>query len=248
MAFFKLHKGANKSRSAASALGSVENLRRRARHRLIGAAVLVSVGVTGFPKLFDSEPRSLPVNVPITIIHPKNTSVSTLATIPSSPMTSMIVESEAGTRQIIPQSPAQQPPVQQLVPKYASPSNRPILSLPPPKNAAATRTATAAAVTNKDKDKAKSKSKSKSKSEPEPEDRPAKPFIVQVGNFSDFSKAHAVRVKVESSGLKTYTQIIERKNEKRVLVRIGPMKSRNEADAAAARIRKLNLSASVLER
>lgn len=247
MAFFKLHKGANKSRSAASALGSVENLRRRARHRLIGAAVLVSLGVTGFPKLFDSEPRALSMNVPITIVHPRNTQVSAFAAIPSS---TMIVESEAGTRQITPQQPSAQPPAQQLAPKYASQANRPILSLPPPKGAVRTAatTATATKADSKNKDKDKSKSKSKSKSEPEPADKPAKPFVVQVGNFTDFAKAHAVRVKVESTGLKTYTQIIERKNEKRVLVRIGPMKSRSEADAAAARIRKLDLSASVLER
>lgn len=246
MAFFKLHKGANKSRSAASALGSVENLRRRARHRLIGAAVLVSLGVTGFPKLFDSEPRALSMNVPITIVHPRNAQVSAFAAIPSS---TMIVESEAGTRQIAPQQPsAQQPPAQQLAPKYASQANRPIISLPPPKGAVRTAAATATATKADSKNKDKSKSKSKSKSEPEPADKPAKPFVVQVGNFTDFAKAHAVRVKVESTGLKTYTQIIERKNEKRVLVRIGPMKSRSEADAAATRIRKLDLSASVLER
>ena len=46
---------------------SVEDMRRRARHRLIGAAVLVLIGVVGFPLLFDTQPRPIPVNIPIEI-------------------------------------------------------------------------------------------------------------------------------------------------------------------------------------
>ena len=46
---------------------SIEVMRRRARHRLIGAAVLVLVGVVGFPMLFDTQPRPIPVDIPIEI-------------------------------------------------------------------------------------------------------------------------------------------------------------------------------------
>ncbi|RZJ51895.1 MAG: SPOR domain-containing protein, partial [Acidovorax sp.] len=46
---------------------SIEVMRRRARHRLIGAAVLVLVGVIGFPMLFDTQPRPIPVDIPIEI-------------------------------------------------------------------------------------------------------------------------------------------------------------------------------------
>lgn len=46
---------------------SVEAMRRRARHRLIGAAVLVLAGVIGFPLLFDTQPRPIPVDIPIEI-------------------------------------------------------------------------------------------------------------------------------------------------------------------------------------
>ncbi|WP_235033883.1 SPOR domain-containing protein [Pantoea sp. 18069] len=42
-------------------------MRSRARHRLIGAAVLVLVGVVGFPLLFDTQPRPIPVDIPIEI-------------------------------------------------------------------------------------------------------------------------------------------------------------------------------------
>ncbi len=74
MAFFKIrwpgqNAQASKStqRSRAGAAESVEAMRRRARHRLIGAAVLVLLGVIGFPLLFDTQPRPVATDIPIEI-------------------------------------------------------------------------------------------------------------------------------------------------------------------------------------
>ncbi len=243
MAFFKLHKGNPKSRAAARpappALGSVETLRRRARHRLMGATILVALGVAGLPRLFDSDPRPLPVNVPITITNPQrlsNPAPAASALPPAVPSHAVIVESAEGTREIAPRSaarPTAVPTPTATALSGDSPPARPVLNLPsPPKN----------------KDKEKTKSKPKSEPEPAAANRPAKPFIVHLGAFTDSAKVRAVRTKVEAAGLPTYVQIVERKQEKRTLVRIGPLKSRSEADAAASRVRKLDLSASVLER
>jgi DedD protein len=71
-------------------------------------------------------------------------------------------------------------------------------------------------------------------------------FIVQVGAFADADKAKEVRLKLERAGLKTYTQVVEAKDGKRTRVRVGPYANRAEADKAAARIKGLDLSASVL--
>jgi DedD protein len=46
---------------------SVDILRRRARHRLMGAALLVVIGVVAFPWMFDTQPRPVALDVPITI-------------------------------------------------------------------------------------------------------------------------------------------------------------------------------------
>lgn len=68
---------------------SIEDIRRRARHRLLGAVVLVAAGVVGFPLLFDSQPRPVPVNVAIDI--PDRNKVAPLvvpqqdAAVPSAP-------------------------------------------------------------------------------------------------------------------------------------------------------------------
>ena len=45
--------------------GPVEQARTWARRRLIGALVLLVVGVVGFPILFETQPRPLPVDTPI---------------------------------------------------------------------------------------------------------------------------------------------------------------------------------------
>lgn len=70
MAFFKLRsKGSpgkeGRGNVSAAPAESVESLRRRARHRLVGAAVLVLLGVIGFPLLFDTQPRPVAVDIPI---------------------------------------------------------------------------------------------------------------------------------------------------------------------------------------
>jgi DedD protein len=71
-------------------------------------------------------------------------------------------------------------------------------------------------------------------------------FIVQVGAFSDATKAREARMKVERAGLKTYTQVVETADGKRIRVRVGPFGQRAEADKAAERIRKLDLPAALL--
>lgn len=49
------------------AVDTVEDMRRRARHRLIGACLLVVVGIIVFPVLFDTQPRPVPVNAQVDI-------------------------------------------------------------------------------------------------------------------------------------------------------------------------------------
>ena len=45
----------------------MQSARSRARRRLIGAAVLLGVGVIGFPLLFETQPRPIPVDIAIDI-------------------------------------------------------------------------------------------------------------------------------------------------------------------------------------
>lgn len=71
---------------------TIDTLRRRARHRLIGAAVLVGLAIIGFPLLFDTQPRPVAVNAPITI--PDKDKVAPLRTPDAVPAAASLGERE----------------------------------------------------------------------------------------------------------------------------------------------------------
>src|SRR4051812_25254891 len=87
MALFKSRKKkVDEPVAAASPAESIEVMRRRARHRLIGAVVLVLVGIIGFPLLFDTQPRPVAVDIPIEI--PDRNKVKPLPPLPQAPVAS----------------------------------------------------------------------------------------------------------------------------------------------------------------
>ncbi len=83
MAFFKFRKGGDEQPAPAVQPESVEVMRRRAKNRLIGSAILVLIGVIGFPLLVDKQPRPVSVDLPIEI--PDKNKVLPLAAPPASP-------------------------------------------------------------------------------------------------------------------------------------------------------------------
>jgi DedD protein len=87
MAFFKFRgrgpQGSDgRSASAVAPAESVEAMRRRARHRLLGAGVLVLLGIIGFPLLFDTQPRPVAVDIPIEIPDRNKVAPLTLPVVP----------------------------------------------------------------------------------------------------------------------------------------------------------------------
>lgn len=95
MAFFKFRlPGQTSSSSASEAVNaspaeSLEVLRKRARHRLIGSVVLVLAAVIGFPLLFDTQPRPVAVDTPIDIPERGPSSAPAVAPAPAVSVTSV---------------------------------------------------------------------------------------------------------------------------------------------------------------
>jgi DedD protein len=58
-------RGADEALTRNVPIDSIETLRTRARQRLIGAVLLVALGITTFTLLFDSQPRPIPVDIQI---------------------------------------------------------------------------------------------------------------------------------------------------------------------------------------
>ncbi|WP_027995969.1 SPOR domain-containing protein [Simplicispira psychrophila] len=306
MAFFKFRWPGQKRQDDKSTKPSREQrtenidvMRRRARHRLIGAGVLVLLGVIGFPMLFDTQPRPIPVDIPIEI--PDRNRVAPLvvpdgapaAVAPAPASRAAAVASLSDGEEVLESSPGRKPAaaVAPLVPAKSEvrPEPKPVpkpepkpVAKPEPKPEHKPDPKPVPKPEPKPEPKPVPKPEPKSESKPVPKPEAPKPaphnddaararallegrspppqspaavasigaqegrFIVQIGAFADADKAREARQKVERTGLKTYTQVVETKDGKRIRVRVGPLVNRAEAEKAAARIRALDLSASIL--
>ncbi len=250
MALFQFRKGRDEQPAPPKPAQSVEALRRRAIHRLIGAAILVVAGVIGFPMLFDNQPRPIAVDLPIVI--PDKAKAAGLAVPPALPKAAVTVTPEASVA-AAPATPVAVaappvaaatlpavPPAPVAAPAVAAPTTpaQPVAAVPP-------ATPTTPVVKPGDAAKAQALLDGKDATASAGADDGSR-FVVQVGAFADAAKAREVRQKVEGSGLKTYTQVVETKDGSRTRVRVGPFADKAEATRVADKIRKLDLPAAIL--
>jgi len=218
MAFFKFRLpgrvGSDEALASASPAESLEALRRRARQRLMGAAVLVLLAVVGFPLLFDTQPRPISVDIPIDI--PDKNKLAPGAVPPA--LVKAATESEA--------KPAEPAPAASLSPKEEVVAAAPAILKEAP---------VAAAVPVQPKE-----------APPAAKEEASPRYVVQVGAYAEDAKVREVRAKLEKAGLKTYTQLAETKEGKRTRVRMGPYTNKAEAEKALAKVKGLQLQATLL--
>ena len=226
MALFKLRKKVDEPVAAASPAESIEAMRRRARHRLIGAVVLVLIGVVGFPLLFDTQPRPVSVDIPIEI--PDRNKVKPLPPLPQAPVAQGKVTAPEPAPAVAPA------PAEKLVktePAEKKPEPKAETRPEPKAEAAAAEAAKARALLDgKSVDMAAAGTR----------------YVVQVGAFAERDKARLAQQKLERAGLKNYTNVAETRDGTRIRVRAGPFASRAEADKAAEKIKGLDLPAAIL--
>jgi DedD protein len=219
---------------------TVQEARIRSRRRLIGAVVLVVIGVIGFPLVFETQPRPIPVDIPIEI--PRKEGLPPLA-MPSPKMAAPV----ASAPSIAPSAPVAATPVKpsatQAVEEVIAPgrppaavSSLPVLTPAPAVKAASAPVKTAAkpAVPGEgDRAKALLEGTPSAKTDSPKE---AGRFVVQVGAFAENDAARTTRLKVEKLGLKTYVQVAETPAGKRIRVRVGPFVSKGEAEQAKTKL------------
>jgi len=257
MAFFKLRLPGrfSSTQTGADALSnapaeSVEVIRKRARHRLMGSVVLVLGAVVGLPLLFDSQPRPVAIDTPIVI--PDRNQTSPLSATSGSAKTDAIKEglaqdqaiaaSQTGVAKSAVTNSAGLDPHEEVVTKD---SKAEVRQEPKPELKAEAKPEPKSENIPDAKEAAKVKALLDGKEAPNSGD--AVRSVVQVGAYADLAKAKEARAKLESAGFKTYTQEIDTKDGKRIRVRVGPFATKEEADKTAEKIRKLNLQTSVLK-
>jgi DedD protein len=238
--------------------------RTRARRRLIGATVLLVIGIVGFPIIFETQPRPIAVDIPIEITRKDGLPPLSL---PARSASEPSVAAPAPAAEVGPASagptvaeavsvPA--PPIAASTPALrpqslaASAASASLTAAVPAAVASAARAPTHASLAD---DGARASalleglagSAAVAKAGSEAASDPAAPrYVVQFGAYADANAARDARAKVEKLGLKTYAQVIEASAGKRTRVRVGPFANRADADKAAARIEAAGMTANVL--
>jgi DedD protein len=268
MAFFKFRKSNEEPTAPAQAPESAQTLRQRARHRLAGAAALVLLGVVGFPLLFDNQPRPIALDISIEI--PDKAQTAPLAAVAASAAVAPLPGASRAASGVIAAAPAPSPspaiasapapqvPVAQVKAdaksevKAAVTAGTPAAPIKPIQDSnagappAASKSAEAAVTKDAKPTVAQDAKPAAAKdAKPAPSDEAGR-YIVQFGAFLDASKAREARQKVERAGLKTYAQVVQVPEGKKIRVRVGPFATRAEAEKAAEKIKKLNLPAAIL--
>ena len=225
--------------------GPVQLARTRARRRLIGALVLLAAGVLGFPVLFETQPRPLPVDTPIVVPESSTARVASApalrppSAVPPDAGNEAATETASGrTPPLVAGAAAASAPTLAAAPVVAAPRAAP--KVPAPAPAVATAAAEATVQTEP------AKAAPKAATEPIAAPAEAGRFVVQVGAYNEVERMRAARQKLEDLGYKTYTQDVDTSTGKRTRVRVGPFPSRQEAEKVAARLKSVGMQANIL--
>jgi DedD protein len=277
MGLFSFRQGSSASDAQrAGTPDPVQAARTRARRRLIGAAALLGVGVIGFPLLFETQPRPIPVDIAIEI--PRKEGAPSLPLPPprtasAAPATARVSSGIIGERSAEPPH-ERAATVTRSEPAPGGDATRKEPAAPrsdgatPPKpvpdkpEARADDGARARALLE-----GQGQAGVSSPVAPKPAavvaiaepNKPAAPsmeankpdvangrFVVQVGAYGEANSARDMRQRVDKLGLKSYTQVVEIDGAKRIRVRVGPFAAREDAEKAAGTLKAAGLPAAVL--
>lgn len=210
-------------------------LRKRARRRLVGAIVLVIFSVIVLPIIFDepkpeNEQHDIAINLPISdkknnkddLVPPKEELMSRGASQeydkPKVNQQNMEEATEALNER-------KRTPIPGIKPKIDSRHSLETKNATATTTTATTNVTNSAAVTTTDISKADT----------------SKGFVIQLGAFSDQSKAKQQLENLAANGFKAYTEALKTGNNEVTRVRMGPFMTRDAAENELKKLKKLGL-------
>jgi DedD protein len=215
---------------------AVEELKRRARRRLVGAIVLALAAAVILPLLLENDPKPLGDDVSIQI-PPIDSGKFITRLSPGKGADGKAAPDRAGAltsakpAPVTPDSPVEAKPADALDAsgKPAEPAQRPPEVAPP-----AGPTANSTITANPEPQKPAA-----SKAEPDSRPNgvsPAGGFVVQLAAFADAKAAPALASKLKTSGFPAYTETLKTQQGTIRRVRVGPYATREVADAELAKL------------
>jgi len=239
---------------------SIDTIRRQAQYRLVGTAILVTIAVISFSLLFDTAPRSLPVDMPIAI--PAKDKVVPITPMPTTPVAAAkpaVVNNAGGAETVKP--PAMDNTVAAV--SAESDGNRPdedsiAAAAEQAKQLAAEKSAAEKLAADKAAaDKAAAQKADTQRAERILNDQPkatskldypddGRRRVIQVGAFTENSLARALRLKLERAGITTLVNVATINGVRMIRIRVGPFTDAKELQIYIDRIKGLGLEARVL--
>jgi DedD protein len=211
---------------------------QRARHRLIGAAVLVLVAIIVLPRVLDSKPKSVSNDIAITIVSSLPAVVSPQPT-PSASAEPKSEEAKATTKPALPAAAAPAPAMDAKEPSKAAPP-APAKAVAPSSAdktmglAAGEEIVVAAKSATPDTASAAASSTGK--------------FVIQIGAFASEERANGWIAKLKEQKIPNY--VLNRTGAdgaKLIALRAGPFADKETAEAAEKKIKAMGLTPRVVE-
>jgi DedD protein len=233
-------------------------LKKRARRRLVGAIVLVSVVAVVLPLVLDSEPKQPSQRVNIQIpktdsgeLKPQPSSPpssSANATTETTPNADITARADAPTTPDVPakvDAPAktdtatkpEMPEAMKAEAAPATPERTAASAAPAAENAqtAATNAAEAPAAKPAEKSAAPAKGAAGHGA-----------YVVQVAALADAGRAKALEKRMAKAGVKTYTEVVTTNTGTVTRVRAGPYATKDAAEKARAQLKKAGLEGKIV--
>lgn len=210
-----------------------QQLRKRARRRLVGAIAIVVIIVVVLPMVLDHEPKPGGQDIDISIPSPDT-------------------GRRAGTAAVPPPAPT---PVPDVAPQPVPPASSEPAAPPPAPPADAGKAPVekpAPAQSEHESHADKGGEAAKPATHPAPQKQAAKPetkgYAVQIVALADAAKAKALQKKVSNAGFKTYTEIVKTSGGDVTRVRVGPFPDRKAAEAALVKLKLRGLNGTVVSK
>jgi DedD protein len=231
-------------------------LKKRARRRLVGAIVLVSVVAVVLPMVLDSEPKQPSQKVDIQIPSTdssatksrassvssstsKSTAGDTSAKVDATPKSEPLPTPEPGAKS---ETSAKQEPAAGSKPDAANAAaEHPATGATA--TVAETKTAASVAPAEKPKESATAKAAPKNGASAKTANGA---YVVQVAALADAGKAKELQKRMASAGVKTYTEVITTSTGEVTRVRAGPYATKDAAEKARAQLKKAGLEGKIV--
>ena len=239
---------------------SVETIRRQAQYRLAGAAMLVSVAVVSFSLLFDTEPRTLGVEMPIAIptkdkVQPVvGKQVAQAEAKSEAPSSEGVIDEDSAEASA---QAAAKLAAQAAQAAQASQEKQAAAKLAADKAVAeqAAKQQVAQVTANAENTRAQSildgnaaSAAPAASANPPRFDYPddGRRRVIQVGAFGENSRARALRQRLLRNGIETLVNVATVNGERLIRIRVGPFTKAAELQTYIDKIKALGLDARVL--